>query len=130
MKLSISRRKMTTAVIGASLVGLAAFAAIEGHHAVLRDDDYDDDDEGGRAAVVRALRFAKVSLQQGLTASELEGQPISAKFDVDRGSFQLSVYTSKEGRLSEVLVDYQTGNITKVQPIQGSRRFGDCPAAQ
>ena len=124
----MDRRKLLAAVAGASLIGLVGFAVIEGHHAILRDDDvYDDDDEGGRAAVVRALRFAKVSLQQGLTASELEGQPISAKFEVDRGSFQLSVYTSKEGRLSEVLVDYQTGNITKVQPIEEA---GDLATAQ
>jgi hypothetical protein len=114
----MNRRKLIAAIVGASLAGLAAFAAIEGHHAILRDDeDYDDDDEGGLAAVVRALTFAKVSLQQGLTASELEGQPISAKFEVDRGNFQLSVYTSRGGRFSEVLVDYRTGNIAKVQPI-------------
>jgi hypothetical protein len=114
----MNRRKLLAVVAGASLVGLVAFAAIEGHHAVLRDDDdYDDDDEGGQAAVARALTVAKVSLQQGLTASELEGQPISAKFEVDRGNFQLSVYTSKDGRFSEVLVDYRTGNIAKVQPI-------------
>ena len=67
--------------------------------------------------MVRALTFAKINLQQGLSASEPEGQPISARFEVDRGNFQLSVYTSKDGRFSEVLVDYQTGNITKVQPI-------------
>ena len=114
----MNRRKLLAAVAGAFLVGLAAIAVIEGHHAVLRDDDdYDDDDEGGRAAVARALTFAKVSLQQGLTASELEGQPISAQFKVDRGTFQLSIYTSKDGTFSEVLVDYQSGNIAKVQPI-------------
>jgi hypothetical protein len=99
----MNRRKLLAAIAGASLIGLAAFAVIEGHHAILRDDDnYDDDDEGGQAAVARALTFAKVNLQQGLTASELEGQPISAKFEVNRGNFQLSVHTSKDGRFSEI----------------------------
>ena len=65
-----------------------------------------------------SLRFAKVSLQQGLAASEQEGQPISGKFEMDRGKFQLSVYTSKDG--------------TKV-PInilmkKGARRDGTNPA--
>src|SRR5262249_43161822 len=83
----------------------------------LRDDEDDDDDEDGRDAVARGVGFAKVSLQQGLGAVELEGQPISGKFEVVRGTFQLSVYAFKDGRFSEVLVNYSTGNIAKVQPI-------------
>jgi hypothetical protein len=114
----MDREKMLYAVIGAVLLGFAAFATIEGHHAVLRDDDsYEVDAQGNRAAIARALTFAKVSLQQGLDASELEGQPISGKFEIDRGKFQLLVYTSKDGKFSEVLVDYSTGNIEKVLPI-------------
>ena len=38
----MNRRKLLAGISGAPLVGLAAFAAIEGHHAVLRDDDDDD----------------------------------------------------------------------------------------
>jgi hypothetical protein len=115
----MNRRKIIiAAIIGSAAVGVAALAGIAGHYAVLRDDDDDDDEEErGRGTVARVLRFAKVSLQQGLTANELEGQPISGKFEVDRGKLQLSVYTSKEGKFSEVLVDYSTGNIAKVQPI-------------
>jgi hypothetical protein len=114
----MDREKMLYAVIGAALLGFAAFATIEGHHAVLRDDDnYEVDGQGDRAAVARALTFAKVSLQQGLDASVLEGQPISGKFEIDRGKFQLLVYTSKDGRFFEVLVDYSTGNIVKVMSI-------------
>ena len=114
----MDRRKIVLGAIGGlAFVGLVAVAVIEGHHAILRDDEYEDDDEGDRTAVARALTFAKVSLQQGLAASELEGQPISGKFEVDRGNFQLSIYTSKEGRFSEVLVDYATGKVAKVRPI-------------
>ena len=46
--------------------------------------------------------------------------PISAKFEIDNGKLQLSIYTAKEGKFSEVLVDYLTGKILKVEPLQGS----------
>jgi len=60
---------------------------------------------------------AKVSLQQGLTAAESQGQPISGKFEVDDGHFQLSVYTAKDGKFSEVLVDQNTGKVVKSEAI-------------
>src|SRR5262245_18559991 len=110
------RRMMIGAIIGAAVLGVAALVGIAGHYAILKDDDDDhDDDDDGRDAVARGSRFAKVSLQQGLIASEREGQPISGKFEVDRGKFQL--YTAKDGKFSEVLVDYSTGQIAKVEPI-------------
>ena len=114
----MNRRKiMIGVIIGSAALSVVALAGMASHYAIPRDDEDDDGNDGGRTAVVRALRFAKVTLQQGLSASELEGQPLSAKFEVDRGSFQLSVYTSKDGRFSEVLVDYSTGNIAKVRAI-------------
>src|SRR5262245_49205864 len=91
------RRIMIGAIIGAAVLGVAALVGVAGHYAILKDDDDDDDD--GRDAVARGSRFAKVSLQQGLIASEKEGQPISGKFEVDRGKFQLSVYTVEGGEV-------------------------------
>jgi hypothetical protein len=70
-----------------------------------------------QAELANALGGAKVSLQQGFTASEREGQPISGKFEIDNGKLQLSVYTAKEGKFFEVIVDHLTGNIAKVDPI-------------
>ena len=70
-----------------------------------------------QAALANAMSGAKVSLQQGFTASEREGQPISGKFEMDEGKLQLSVYTAKEGKFFEVIVDHMTGAIAKVQPI-------------
>jgi hypothetical protein len=67
--------------------------------------------------LAEALGSAKVSLQQGFTASEREGQPISGKFEIDGGKLQLSVYTAKEGKFFEVIIDHVTGNIAKVEPI-------------
>src|ERR1700745_1656482 len=70
-----------------------------------------------QAELGNALSGAKVALQQGFTASEREGQPISGKFEIDDGKLQLSVYTAKEGKFFEVIVDHATGNIAKVEPI-------------
>lgn len=49
--------------------------------------------------------------------SEQQGQPISAKFEVDGGKLQLSVYTAKDDKFSEVLVDDMDGRVTKAEPI-------------
>jgi hypothetical protein len=117
----MTRRKIVIgASVGVAALGVAALAGFANRFAVLGADEDDDDEEDGRGAVARGLRFAKVSLQQGLSASEREGQPISAKFEVDRGNFQLSVYTSKAGNFSEVLVDYSTGEIKNVTQITAS----------
>jgi hypothetical protein len=69
------------------------------------------------AALIKALGGAKVSLQQGLTASQREGQPISGKFELEDGKLQLSVYTAKDGKYFEVIVDYTTGKVAKSDPI-------------
>src|SRR5262245_43957296 len=123
----MTRRKIIlVAAFGSAALGVAALVGIAAHYAILKDAD-DDDDDGGRDAVARGSRFAKVNLQQGLIASEKEGQPISGKFEVDRGKFQLSVYTAKDGKFSEVLVDYSTGQIAKVEPITSGE---DLAAAQ
>ncbi len=52
-----------------------------------------DDDEDGPAQLTQALKGAGVSLEAGLWASEQKGTPISGKFEVEDGKFQLSVYT-------------------------------------
>jgi hypothetical protein len=70
-----------------------------------------------QAELANALSGAKVSLEQGLKASEREGQPISGKFEVEDGKLQLSIYTAKEGKFSEVIVDHLTGAVAKVEEI-------------
>ena len=60
---------------------------------------------------------AKVSLQEGLRAAETEGQPISGRFEADEGRLQLSVYTAKDGKFSQVLVDQNTGKVAKTEAI-------------
>ena len=68
-------------------------------------------------ALASALKEAKVSLQDGLKASEAQGKPISGKFEIEDGKFQLSVYTVKDGKFSEVIIDHKTGQIAKAEPI-------------
>ena len=86
----------------------------------------------GRSNLTRALQGAWLPLENGLAVSAHEGTPLSAKYEIDDGAFQLSVYTSKTGPSSadafmEVIVDYSSGVVLKVETISDS---GDLAAAQ
>ncbi len=74
-------------------------------------------DDNEHAELAKALKDAKIPLQRGLTASAKEGKPISAKYEVEEGKLQLSVYTVKGDSFSEVIVDHTTGKIAKAEPI-------------
>src|SRR5262245_1579953 len=74
-------------------------------------------DDKDHAELSKALKDAKVPLQRGLTASTKEGKPISAKYEVEDGKLQLSVYTAKGEKFSEVIVDHKTGKVAKAEPI-------------
>ncbi len=110
--------KRSTAIAAAVIVVLllAAYVAWSQGYLVLAEKD--DDDEGP-AGVAQVLKGAAVSLETGLSTSEREGTPISAKFEVEEGKFQLSVYTMKGDKFSEVIVDHKTGKVAKVEAITG-----------
>src|SRR5438876_7317951 len=76
-------------------------------------------DDKEHAELAKALKEAKISLQRGLTASAKAGKPISAKYEVEHGKLQLSVYTMKGDTFSEVIVDHKTGKVAKAEPITG-----------
>ena len=76
-----------------------------------------EDSEKSLPALAAALKDTKVSLGDGLTASEREGKPVSAKFEIDDGKLQLSVYTMKADGFAEVAIDPKTGAIAKVEKI-------------
>ncbi len=76
-----------------------------------------EDHNKERYELAEALERAKISLAQGLTASESEGTPISGKFEVADGKLQLSVYTMKGDKFAEVIIDHTTGKIAKVEAI-------------
>jgi hypothetical protein len=113
MEVNMTRRKMLLVTAGATVLGLAALVGLADHNVIFADDD----DDEGQEALIKLLGASKINLQQGLAASEAQGQPISAKFEVEEGKLQLSVYTVKEGKFSEVLVDYTNGKVMKVEPI-------------
>lgn len=103
----LRRRKVASValvLVGAlSLAGLVSWAAEE---------------EGNPAELAKALPDASVSLEQGLKASEREGRPISAKYEVEDGALQLSVYTMKGGDdFAEVIVDHKSGAVKKAEKI-------------
>src|SRR5215469_3270684 len=86
----------------------------------------------GRETLTRAIQGAWLPLEGGLVVGEREGTPLSAKFEIDDGAFQLSIYTSKNGSPSgeafmEVIVDYSAGMVLKAVPITDE---GDLPAAR
>src|SRR5262245_22857931 len=86
----------------------------------------------GRSNLTRALQGAWLPLEGGLAVSAREGTPLSAKYEIDDGVFQLSVYTSKTGpslgnAFMEVIVDYSSGVVLKVETISDG---GDLAAAQ
>src|SRR2546425_6607543 len=92
---------------------LVGFFTISLRHIAVAQSDKEN------AQLANALSSAKVTLEAGIMASEREGKPISAKFEVEEGKLQLSVYTMKGDKFSEVIVDHQTGRIAKAEPITG-----------
>jgi hypothetical protein len=81
-----------------------------------------------QAALLKAMSGAKVRLQQGLDAATSRGRPISAKFELEDGKLQLSVYTDKAGKYAEVIVDHTNGHVTKVDAITEGDDLTDAKA--
>jgi hypothetical protein len=75
------------------------------------------DEKSEQRALAAALKGTKVTLEDGLKASEREGTPISAKFETADGKLQLSVYTTQGGGFTEVVVDPETGAIAEADKI-------------
>jgi len=69
------------------------------------------------AALAAAMKNASATLQGGLKASEAQGTPISAKFEIEDGKLQLSIYTMKGNDFTKVVADPNTGAIAKAEKI-------------
>jgi hypothetical protein len=74
-------------------------------------------EESDPAALAAAVAKAPTSLEQGLRASEKSGRPISAKFEIEDGKLQLSIYTMTADRYNEVVVAPDTGGVVKTEKI-------------
>ncbi len=93
---------------------LAAAAMCWGSMLAAQDNDKP---EGNQTTLAKAVMGARVPLERGLAASASHGQAISAKFEMEEGKFQLSVYTLKDGKYFEVIVDHNSGKVVKAEPI-------------
>ena len=72
-------------------------------------------EEADPAALAAAMKNATATLHGGLRASEAQGTPISAKFEIEDGKLQLSIYTVKGNDFMEVVADPST--IAKAEKI-------------
>lgn len=75
------------------------------------------DEAQERAELAKALTGAKITLHSGLQTSASQGKPISAKFEVDDGKLQLSIYTMKEDGFFEVVINPASGKVAKAETI-------------
>jgi hypothetical protein len=70
-------------------------------------------EEMNPAAMAKALPQASVALENATRVSEREGKPLSAKYEIENGALQLSVYTMKGDRFSELILDHKSGAVAK-----------------
>jgi hypothetical protein len=75
------------------------------------------EDELNPAAMAKALDQASLPLEKATKVSEREGKPISAKYEIENGALQLSIYTMKGDRFSELIVDHNSGAVANDQWI-------------
>src|SRR5262249_16636597 len=97
-----------TLVVYSAIVLLASLVSAESGSAANREE------------LARELRGAWLPLERGITLSRSEGKPLSAKYEIDGGTFQLSVYTMNGDHVSEVVVDYSVGTIANVETLTKS----------
>ena len=74
-------------------------------------------EEGDKAALAAALSKISTTLENGLQASEKTGKPISAKFEIEDGKLQLSIYMVTADGFTEVVVSPETGNVASSEKI-------------
>jgi hypothetical protein len=71
------------------------------------------EEEMNPAAMAKALQQASLPLEKATKLNEREGKPISAKYEIEHGALQLSIYTMKGDRFSEVIINHTTGAVAK-----------------
>jgi len=65
-----------------------------------------------------ALRGARVPLDRGVSVASNRGRKaISARFELEKGQLQLSIYTVSGEAFSEVIVNHGSGKIASVEAI-------------
>jgi len=74
-------------------------------------------EESDKAALAAALAKVATTLEKGLQASEKIGKPISAKFEIEDGKLQLSIYTVAPAGFTEVIVALDSGGVASSEKI-------------
>jgi hypothetical protein len=113
------RRKDITSTAFRLILFLATVCLFSARMALVRAEDTDP------AALAAALKDAAATLRGGLKASEREGTPISAKFEIDDGGLQLSVYAIKGDDFLEVVADPKTGTVGKAEELTDAVDLND-----
>src|ERR1043166_6471570 len=98
-------RRHTLALVIVMALGMLAIPLLAS-----AQQKYDDSEH---AELAKAMKDAKVPLQIGLVVSQTDGTPISAKYEVEHDKLQLSVYTMKDDKFAETIVDHKTGKVAK-----------------
>jgi uncharacterized membrane protein YkoI len=82
-----------------------------------------------QAKLAASLRRGQhVALGAGIAVASATGAPISARYEVEDGKLQLSVFVQKDGAFSEVFVDHTTGKVAKIDKITGGEDLKDAKA--
>jgi len=81
------------------------------------------EDQTDAAALASVLPGATVSLERGLEASRREGTPISARYEIEDGVLQLSIYTMSSDQFTEVIVDPRSGDIKQARAITAGQKL-------
>lgn len=74
-------------------------------------------EEKNTPALAAAMKDARATLEQGLGTAGQTGRPISAKFEVEDGKLQLSIYVDASDGFKEVLIDPQSGASASAEKI-------------
>jgi hypothetical protein len=98
------------------------FLCLLGSAALADDDDYD------ATKLIRFFDAENMPLDQALRSSEQLGQPISAKYDVNKGVMQLSVSIRGGQGFADVIFDHKSGSITKTQAITDEENLNQAQA--
>lgn len=80
--------------------------------------------EGGRPALAKGVAGAKISLEQALETVSREGKPLSARFEIEDGQLQVSVFRVKGDQFAEVILDPSTGAVSEVDPVTSGGDYG------
>ncbi|HEY4406793.1 MAG TPA: hypothetical protein VGN55_19280 [Xanthobacteraceae bacterium] len=99
------------------LMGMACLMAVSSGYVLAADE------QALQTALQKQMYRTKITLQQGMTAAEEQGQVISAKFELEDdkldGKFQVSIFVTKGGKFNEVIVSFLNGKPGKPEALAG-----------